>query len=52
MTPNSVAIAIVSAPSAADIGFSGMPVSQSSSEAQPVASTVGTSGTSARPGER
>ena len=48
ITPNSVAIAIVSAPSAADIGLSGMPVSQRISEAQPVASTVGTSGTRAR----
>ena len=52
MTLNSVAIAIVSAPSAADIGLSGMPVSQRTSDDQPVASTVGTSGTRARRGER
>ena len=52
MTLNSVAIAIVSAPSAADIGLSGMPVSQRTSDAQPVASTVGTSGTRARRSER
>ncbi len=52
MTPNSVAIAIVSAPSAADIGLSGMPVTQSRSEAHPVASTVGSSGTRARRQER
>ena len=47
-----VAIAIVSAPSAADIGLSGIWLSQSTSDDQPVASTTGTSGTSARLNER
>ena len=52
MTPNWVAIAIVSAPSAADIGFSGMPVGQRISEAQPVASTAGAKAIRTRRGER
>ena len=52
MTLNSVAIAIVSAPSAADIGLSGIWLSQSTSADQPLASSTGTSGTSARATER
>ena len=46
MTLNSVAIAIVSAPSAADIGLSGIWLSQSTSADQPVARSTGISGTS------
>ena len=52
MTLNSVAIAIVSAPSAADIGLSGMPLSQSTSADQPVAKSTGMSGSKARESER
>ena len=51
-TENSVEIAITSALSAADIGFSGTPSSQSTSADQPVASAIGTSGTHARAHER
>src|ERR671911_142137 len=52
MTLNSVAIAITSAPSVADIGLSGIPIAASTSADHPVASTIGISGTSARLGER
>ena len=52
MTLNSVAIAIVSAPSAADIGLSGMPLAQRTSADQPPASSTGASGTRARGTER
>ena len=51
-TENSVEIAITSALSAADIGFSGTPSSHSTSADQPVASAIGTSGTHARVHER
>ena len=47
-----MAIAITSAPRVADIGFSGTPAIASPSDAQPVARTIGISGTSARRGER
>ena len=49
MTLNSVATAITSAPSVADIGFRGMSIASSTSADQPVASAIGSSGTSARP---
>ena len=51
-TLNSVEIAITSAPSVADIGFSGIPVANRISADQPVASAIGISGTSARCGRR
>ena len=51
-TENSVEIAITSALSAADIGFSGTPTSHSTSADQPVASAIGTSGTHARAHDR
>ena len=47
-TLNSVEIAITSAPSVTDIGFSGTRTANRISADQPVASTIGTSGTSAR----
>ncbi len=47
-TLNSVEIAITSAPSVADIGFSGIPIMNRISADQPVASAIGISGTSAR----
>ena len=47
-----MAIAITRAPSVADIGLSGTPATQSTSDDQPVASTIGISGTSARLAER
>ena len=47
-TLNSVEIAITSAPSVADIGLSGIRVANRISDDQPVASAIGTSGTSAR----
>ena len=43
---------MTSALSAADIGFSGTPISHSTSADQPVASAIGTSGTHARAHER
>ena len=52
MTLNSVAIAITSAPRVADIGLSGMSIAATTSADQPVARTIGTSGTSARHSER
>ena len=52
MTLNSVPIAITRAPRAADIGLSGMPVAARISDDQPVARTIGTSGTSARAADR
>ena len=45
-------MAITSVPSVADIGFSGMPIRNRISADQPVANTIGISGTSARSGER
>ena len=45
-------MAIVNAPSAADIGLSGTRVNQSTNADQPVAITTGTSGTRARENER
>ena len=47
-TLNSVEIAITSAPSVADIGLSGIRVANRISDDQPVASAIGTRGTSAR----
>ena len=47
-TLNSVEIAITSAPSVTDIGFSGTRTANRISADQPVASTIGASGTSAR----
>ena len=52
MTLNSVAIAITSVPSVADSGFSGTPEMYRTSDDQPVARTIGISGTSARRAER
>ena len=51
-TANSVAIAITSAPSAADIGLSSTPRIQRPRLAQPVASAVAKSGTATRTNER
>ena len=51
-TANSVEMAITSAPSVADIGFSGIRSANRTSADQPVASAIGTSGTSARSARR
>jgi hypothetical protein len=52
MTLNSVEIAITSAPSVAESGLRGMSIASSTIADQPVASTIGISGTRARRAER